>query len=178
MDQKRDQKWNQVHVTVAFPWNSDVCYKNVVSRYKNHARWFPGFFTCWISRLKNDPQNGPKISNNVVKTWTGVWTSFLILGPVLVPFWEQFWGKEQEVPRRTSRASKYWKTSFTKMWFSNAKTIFFESWRLPRRAWGAQEGSQEALEEFQDLNKGSRNGSHFCDFGGQLWLQYGTQNGS
>ena len=59
-------------------------------------------------------------------------------------------------PTRTSRASTYRK-HLQQMLFSNAKTIFFESWTLPRRASEILRGSQEAPEELQDLKKDSKN---------------------
>ena len=58
-------------------------------------------------------------------------------------------------PRRTSKASKYRKTPFTKNVIFQCKKLF-EFWRFPRRSSEAQEGSQEALEELQGLKiKGS-----------------------
>ena len=45
------------------------------------------------------------------------------------------------------------------MWFSNGKTIFFESWGLSRRAEDAQDGAQEALEGLQNSrNQGLKTG--------------------
>ena len=69
---------------------------------------------------KNDSKISPKTVKSRVQKLTICWIMlFLIFGPVLGPFWEPFWGQNgprsaKVGPRRTSRASKYRKTTFAK----------------------------------------------------------------
>ena len=123
---------------------------------------------------------------NEVRKWIIFGTDFfLIFSLISGPFWEPIWGQiglrgAKMSPRRASRASKYRILHLQKVRFPCAKTILVESWRLLRRSQEAQEGSQEALEELQDLKrKGSKNGTKknnmFIIFGAVLGSQIGPK---
>ena len=124
-----------------------------------------------------------------------------LFGHLLDHFWRPFWGPfwDQIGPRRgqdePKRAIKSFKDPKSNL-FKNIKNpsvflMFLGSRGLPREPQEAQEGSQEAPKELQNLpKKGSKNRPqksqvldqfwlHFgAHFGTQKWTKNGTKNGT
>ena len=84
-----------------------------------------------------DPKWTPKVVHKLLEFWLTYFSLFWDrlfdhfggqIGPKIGPR-----GAKMN-PTRTSRASKYRTKHSQQVWFPDAKTILFESWRLPRRS--------------------------------------------
>ena len=90
----------------------------------------------------------------------------MIRGPLLGPFWDPDWAQHRPKRRQdgTKRAIKSSKVAKTQHAFRSVFCTHFAPKCLPRRPSEAQEGSQEAPEEFQHLKKGIQNWTRILTF--------------
>ena len=88
--------------------------------------------------------------------------AFFIFEPLKTHFWHPIWNpilaadlpkKQQDEPKRTIRSFKDQKTAFSKPLKNHQFFNIFGSRDLPREPQEAQEGSQEAPKELQNLKK-------------------------